>query len=289
MKDAIKLLMMLGANAALPLQALAHPHNDGSGASHSHAVHENGVGADPDHDGNPATDTGGISLSGDAAEAEEDPPYEVITFEPPPGDHGDKIRNAYWETHGVKFGEGLTRQICRGQRHFQYDTMCTYEAAPSGAFAAGYMNYLNRPLEIEFKNPACVVTLAIYPTGAKEGEPFELLIDAWDRFDEKLPQVIVPFDWTKDTVRWRHMAGVYYLGRHASKISIGMRSLDPKEKKEVLRFLIDDFAYVGTGCEAALDDLKARAGDATVEVEDIKAPFDPAPGETPAQGEPLPR
>lgn len=242
--------------------AIAHPHYNGTEENHDHDsgwVHENGIGADPDRDTNPATDTGGISLRGGAAEAGDDPPYAVVTFEPPPGKHGQKIGDTYKKDYGITFGPGLTLQICQGQRRFQYDTMCTYEAAPSGAFAAGYYDFLNRPLTVEFNRPACVVTFAIYPTGGKEGEEFELTIKAVSETGKTLPNVVIPFQWTNETVRWRHMAGAYYLGDHARKISISMKSKDPKESKEILRYLIDDFAYIETGCEEALGILMDRA------------------------------
>ena len=244
--------------AALTASAWSHPgHGDPQG-SHNHEdnqVHENGIGPDPDHDTNPATQTGSISLVGDAAQAADDPPYAVVTFEAPPGDHGDEIGDTYQQEFGVTFADGLTRQICDGQRHFQYDSMCTYEAAPSGTYAAGYLDYLNAPLEIEFATPICVVAMAIYPTGGKEGEPFELTINGWTQAGAKLAPAKINFEWTKDTVRWRHMAGAYYLGERASKVSLSMRSRDGAEARKVLRFLIDDVAFVDEGCEEALEDI----------------------------------
>ncbi len=264
--------MLMNRNIACPAfgaalfaiaSASAHPHDDGSASAHDHGdhqVHENGIGADPDRDTNPATETGSISLVGDAAKASDDPPYAVITFETPPGAHGDDIGAAYHEAFGVTFADGLTRQICEGQRHFQYDSMCTYEAAPSGKFAAGYLDYLNAPLEITFAAPVCVVAMAIYPTGGKEGEPFELTINGWTDAGVKLAPAKVDFEWTKDTVRWRHMAGAYYLGERASKVSLSMRSKDGAEAKKVLRFLIDDVAFVDDGCEEALKDIIGPPG-----------------------------
>ncbi len=240
--------------------AAAHPHEGSDAAAHAHPpdlVHENGVGPDPDGDGNPATDTGGLSLSGAAAALAENAPYDVIDFEAPPGRHGDTLSTQYKDDHGVSFGPGLRRQICEGQRRFAYDTLCTYEAAPSGAYAAAYVSELNAPFEIKFDRPICVVAMAIYPTGGKEGEPFKLTIDAWDKNDKSLPSVTVEFEWTRDTVRWRHMAGAYYLNTGASKIALRMESLDPKEKRDILRFLIDDLAVIETGCEAALEELSS--------------------------------
>ena len=216
-------------------------------------VHENGIGPDPDRDTNPATITGVIKRVGDAAEAANDAPYRVVTFEAPPGSHGDVIRKAYEKDFGVKFGRGLTRQICEGQRRFYYDSICTYEAAPSGKYAAGYVNYLNAPLLIEFDRPVCVVTMAIYPTGGAEREPFTVTINGWDAQGAPLPAAQAEFEWTQNTVRWRHMAGAYYIGARASKITVGMKSGTASEAGDVLRFLIDDVAFVQDGCEEVLD------------------------------------
>lgn len=261
-----KRCLLAGAlSVCLASPAIAHPHNGDADNGHDHGddwVHENGIGPDPDNDTNPATDTGAISVVGDAAEAANDPPYAVITFEPPPGDHGDALTDLYQEEFGVSFGDGLSRQICDGRR--RYDSMCSYFAAPSGKFSAGYLNYLNSPLVIEFERPVCVITMAIYPTGGKEGEPFEFTIKGWTANDESLPTVQAEFEWTKDTVRWRHMAGAYYLAKPATKIAISMKSKDASQAKHTLRYLIDDLAFVETGCEAVLDEIAGKDG-ATIE------------------------
>lgn len=215
-------------------------------------IHENGIGPDPDRDTNPATITGVIARIGDPKIAADDAPYRVITFEAPPGAHNDVIRNGYAKEFGVRFGDGVTRQICEGQRRFYYDSMCTYEAAPSGRFAAGYMNYLNAPMVIEFDAPVCIVTMAIYPTGGDEAEPFTVTIKGWDESGAPLPQADAEFEWTKNTVRWRHMAGAYYIGGRAKTITVGMKSGKASEAGDVLRFLIDDLAFVQDGCDAAL-------------------------------------
>lgn len=270
-KITISLASVLAALAALCIAgAAAHPHNDGSGAGHDHNsdwVHENGIGPDPDNDTNPATVTGAISIVGDAALAADDPPYAVVTFEPPPGGHGDIIRDAYKDDPGVSFGPGVTRQICKGQDFFKFDSKCTYAAAPSGKYAAVYYSYLNEPLEIYFERPVCVVTMAIYPTGGKEGEPFEFTIEGWTETEEKLPSAVAEFEWTKNTVRWRHMAGAYFLEEPATKIAISMKSKDAAESKKILRYLIDDLAFVETDCEAALAEIALAAGD-TLEDDD---------------------
>ena len=218
-------------------------------------VHENGIGPDPDHDTNPATVTGVIKRVGEPGAPEQNAPYRVINFEAPPGKHGDVIREAYAKEFGVHFGRGVSRQICEGQRRFYYDSMCTYEAAPSGDYAAGYLNHLNAPMLIEFDQPVCVATMAIYPTGGREGEPFTVTIRGWDETGAPLPIAEAEFEWKKYTVRWRHMAGAYYLGARAKKIAVSMRSGSPSERGDVLRFLIDDLAFVQEGCEEVLADF----------------------------------
>lgn len=233
-------------------------------------VHENGIGADPDRDTNPATITGVISRVGDAAEAANDAPYRVITFEAPPGEHGDIIREAYAKDFGVRFGRGVTRQICEGQRRFYYDTMCTYEAAPSGEYAAAYVNHLNAPLVITFDEPVCVVAMAIYPTGGREGEPFTVTIDGWDEDGVPLPRANASFEWTKYTARWRHMAGAYYIGGRAKTVEISMKSHGERDKRDTLRYLIDDLAFVQEGCAEILADFTEEDVQASLDVlEDI--------------------
>ena len=238
-------------------------HDTTANESHTHEpgqVHENGIGPDPDRDTNPATDTRVIPFIADAAEAAQDPPHRVITFEPPPGEHGEAIRTDFYKDYGVKFGRGLRWQICSGKRLFYYDTMCTYEAPTSGEFAAGYLSHINNPLTIEFDTPVCVVTMSIYPTGGKEGEPFEFKIEGWTEAGAKLSEATAEFEWTNNTVRWRNMAGAYFVDQRAKKITVSMRSKDTAEAGKTLRYLIDDFAFVDTGCEAALDDIEARTG-----------------------------
>lgn len=241
-------------------------------AQDSGYVHENGIGPDPDHDTNPATITRVIKRVGDPDKAASDAPYRVITFEAPPGKHGDVIRKAYEKDYGVRFGRGLTRQICEGQRRFYYDSLCTYEAAPSGDYAAGYVNYLNAPLSIEFDRPVCVVTTAIYPTGGQQQEPFTVTIKGWDEAGVELPSAKAEFEWTKYTVRWRHMAGAYYLGGRAKKITVGMKSGKASEAGDVLRFLIDDLAFVQDGCDEVLADFEE-----TQDAVSADAPTDDAP------------
>ena len=232
----------------------------GQAATINAQVHENGIGPDPDNDSNPATITGVIARINDADAAAADAPYRVINFEPPPGKHGEIIREDYARKFGVHFGRGVTRQICEGQRRFYYDSMCTYEAAPSGIFAAGYLNYLNAPLIIEFDKPVCVVTTAIYPTGGRQREPFTVTIKGWDEHGVPLPVAKAEFEWTRYTVRWRHMAGAYYIGSRAKKIAISMNSGSASQAGDVLRYLFDDLAFVQDGCDEVLSELAETNG-----------------------------
>lgn len=264
--------------------ASAHPHN--AGDHHPRHVHENGIGADPDRDTNPATVTGGFYAERPKSD---NPPYEAISFEAPPGRHGDIIEKAFSDasaskTFSVSFSPSVQRQICDGVQRFRYDTLCTYDAAPTGRYAVGYEDILNTPLTMEFDSPVCVVSMAIYPTGGKEGENFTIKIEGWDDNDKKLETVKVPFEWTKQTVRWRYIAGAYYLDERASKIKVSMTSarrikledgedyiepdpadyLSPEERNKPkpatrqkrVRYLIDDLALVDYGCEAALKQIR---------------------------------
>lgn len=241
--------LQLISPAAVALFAAVTAH-----ASEPGYVHENGIGPDPDRDTNPATITRPIQKQ-ERADGDLDGPYRVIDFEIPPGRHGEIIREDYAKTFGVHFGGGVTRQVCEGQRRFYYDSICTYEAAPSGQYAAGYYDYLNKPLTIEFDRPVCVATLAIYPTGAAQKEPFKVIINGWDEMGLPLPEAEAEFEWNKNTVRWRNMAGAYYINGRAKKIEVTMKSGKDPKGKDILRFLIDDLAFVEEGCEEVLADF----------------------------------
>jgi len=222
-------------------EAHPHPYNDPEEIPTS----GNGIGPDPDGDTNPATNTHAISKIGDAAEAAFDPPYRVVTFEAPPGSHDDKIRKQYDDNFGVSFSRGLSRQICEGQRYFQYNSQCTYLRAPSGQYAAVYEDEYKRPLRIRFAEPVCVAAMAIYPTGGKEGEEFEVTLQGYDADENKLDPATLKFSWTKDT-------GAYFLQERANRVDVSMKSLDNKEKGKPVRFLIDDVAYVEESCSEAI-------------------------------------
>lgn len=246
----IVVLLIAGDALAQPAPSEGHGLDSTSPNYHDDApiTHGNGVGPDPDGDTNPATNTRAISKIGDAAEAAFDPPYQVVTFEAPPGRHNDVIRKDYQKDFGVTFSRGLNRQICEGQRYFQYNSQCTYLRAPSGQYAAVYQDDYSRPLRIRFAQPVCVAAMAIYPTGGKEGETFEVTLQGYDANDQKLDAAKVKFKWTKDTFRWRHMAGAYFINQKAQRVDVSMRSLDPRERGKIVRFLLDDVAFIESAC-----------------------------------------
>ena len=258
MKQFLRLTTVAAGMAAV---ALAHPHDGVSDHDHSNGgVHENGIGPDPDGDTNPATDTTVVPFVGEILVGADGTTFPVLHFEPPPGTHGEPIVEDYHKDFGVKFGPGLSWQICEGQRHFQYNSMCTYEAPTSGDFAAGYVNRLNRPLVIEFDEPICFVSMSIYPTGAKKDEPFLFSIEGRDSADQVIDSASLEFEWNKDTVRFNNIAGAYFTQQSPNKIAISMRSLDPGEAKTTLRYLIDDLSFLGGSCDAAVSEVEERTG-----------------------------
>lgn len=221
------------------------------------AYEPNGYGADPDGDSNPAVNTQLIVRIGDAAEAQLDPPFKIVTFEAPPGSHGDSIRMQYADNYGVWFSKGLTRQVCEGQRYFRYDSQCTYRRAPSGKFAALYDDQWGRPLRVRYNEPVCAAAFALYPTGGEEGERFKVTLQPYASDDTALEPVDYYFDWTEDTFRWRLMAGAYFLDQKADRIDVNIESRTHKEK--IVRFLVDDVAYVTDNCTQSLVDVAADA------------------------------
>lgn len=227
----------------------------------------NGEGPDPDGDSNPAINSGLHARIGADAEARLDPPFKIATFED--GKHGAKIEEAKADSRTVKFSGGLTRQICKGVRHFRWDSQCTYLAAPSGDMAAGYRDNWGRPLKITFENPVCVAALAAYPTGGQEGERYELRLQPYDAAGEKLKEGVYAFEWTNDTFRWRLMALMSFRDPttlaevDAARVDVKIVSLTNPKKK--VRFLIDDVAFIeegaeGSVCQKAREDMQAEFG-----------------------------
>lgn len=244
--------IVAGAGAAAMLAtggAAAHPEDHESG---------NGAGYDADGDTNPAVNTKLIARIGDAAEAALDPPFKIITFEAGAGHHGDVIRAEKIDNRTVRFSPGLKRQLCTGQHYFDYDTECTYMAAPSGKFAAVYRDEFHRPLEIEFEQPVCAAAIAIYPTGGGEGETFKVVLAPFDEYGGALEKVEYEFNWTRDTFRWRLMAGAFFLEAKAKRLAVNVES--KKDKSKNVRFLIDDVAFIEDGCGLAIDDINAEGG-----------------------------
>jgi hypothetical protein len=219
--------------------------------------HENGYGSDPDGDTNPATRTRAIANVG-ATDIKLDPRFTVMTFEPPPGAHNGRIGNQYAETYGVGFSKGLKWQICDGQRYYQYDSLCTYIRPPSGAFAAYYRDDWKRPLTVTFGKPVCAVMMSVYATGGKEGEKFKVTLNAKKANGDSAGEANVTFAWTQDTFRWRVMAGGFFLKEDASSVDVTVARVE--NAGDVLQFLIDDLAFVESGCQAVLDEIKDVAG-----------------------------
>ena len=182
-----------------------------------------------------------------------------MTFETAAEGHGDKIESDYEAEFGVTFSEGLSRQICEGQRYFQYNSYCTYLRAPSGSYAAYYRDDYNRPLRIAFDQPVCIAALAAYPTGGEEGERYKLTLQGYDSYGDALAPAEIEFAWTDYTFRWRNMAGAYFTDRRAAYVDVSMESLD--NKKKVVRFLVDDVAFVEDNCASAAASFSRGADD----------------------------
>lgn len=219
--------------------------------------HENGNGPDPDGDSNPATKTRAIANFG-ATDIKLDPRFTTITFEPPPGAHRRHIRDQYAPKYGVSFGKGLEWQICDDQRYYQYDSLCTYIRPPSGVFAAYYRDDWKQPLEVKFAKPVCAAMMSVYPTGGKEGEKFKVTLKARKANGDSAGEANVTFAWTQDTFRWRVMAGGFFLNEDASSIDVMVRRVE--NAGDIVQFLIDDLAYVETGCDKVIKDIREVAG-----------------------------
>lgn len=195
----------------------------------------NGVGADPDGDGNPATDVFGFYRESADTSDQFDRPFKVVTFDPPPGRHNDILTAQYADGPGVRFSEGLKLQICEGQRYMQYDSRCTYEAPASGKYAAVYTAAPRRPLRVSFDKPVCAASLAMYPVGGVEGERFEikmtLLRDAGeDARPVAVGSTTINFTWTRNTFRWRNKVMAFLEDQSADHIDLEMRSLKREDE-----------------------------------------------------------
>lgn len=70
---------------------------------------ENGYGADPDGDTNPATMTRAVANIG-ATDVRLDPRFTIVTFEPPPGAHNKPIKDFLAPRYGVGF-----QKACAGR------------------------------------------------------------------------------------------------------------------------------------------------------------------------------
>ncbi len=239
-----------GALAALSLQIAA-------AAPALSQTHENGYGPDPDGDTNPATRTRAIANIG-ATDVNLDPRFTIMTFEPPPGANNRAIKDQYANHNGVSFSDGLRWQICDDQRYYKYDSLCTYIRPPSGLYAAYYRDDWKQPLTVTFKKPVCAVMMSVYPTGGKEGEIFKVKLKAKNAGGKSAGEANVTFAWTQDTFRWRVMAGGFFLKEPAASVEVTVARKEGAG--DVLQFLIDDLAYVESGCEAVLEEIKDVAG-----------------------------
>jgi hypothetical protein len=229
------------------------------GLAPAHAAQNNGYGPDPDGDGNPATRTWAMARIG-ADDSKLDPRFRIINFEPPPGAHGDRIADQYRPSFGVGFSKGLKRQICNDQRYFQYDTLCTYLAPPSGSYAAYYRSDVKNPLVVSYDRPVCAAALSVFPIGGKEGEKFEVLLQPYNAAGDKLEAAKVSFAWTMNTFRWRAMVGGFFLKEPAPRVEVSVRSLDPEQKTDVIHFLMDDVASIEKDCAGVLAEIRKAAG-----------------------------
>ncbi|NWG91867.1 MAG: hypothetical protein HXY21_05095 [Parvularculaceae bacterium] len=218
---------------------------------------ENGYGPDPDGDTNPATKTRAVANIG-ATDVKLDPRFTVMTFEPPPGAHRRAIRNQYQSTYGVSFSKGLEWQICDGERHFAYDSLCTYIRPPSGSFAGYYRDDWREPLKVAFKEPVCAIMMSIYPPGGREGEIFRATLRAKKADGSPAGKATVKFAWTQDAFRWRVMVGGFFLKDSASSVEVMVRRVE--NGGDVVQFLVDDLAYVKTGCADVLEKIRKVAG-----------------------------
>ncbi len=223
----------------------------------------NGVGADPDGDGNPATDVFGFYREAADTSDQFDRPFKVVTFDPPPGRHNDVLTAQYADGPGVRFSEGLKLQICEGQRYMQYDSRCTYEAPASGKYAAVYTAAPRRPLRISFDKPVCAASLAMYPIGGTEGERFRvnmtLLRDTGEESPPaKVGSTTVDFTWTRNTFRWRNKVMAFLENASADHIELEMRSLKQQDADADARAKFAEFVAAG-GEPPRLSEAEIRA------------------------------
>ena len=231
----------------------------------------NGYGRDLDGDGNPATDAIGYYRITPIGEAELDPPFRLLTFEPPRTAHNRPVTTQYKKPYGVSFSPGLFAQLCDGQRYFQYDTSCTYLAPPSGKYAAVYHDDRRRPLQITFDRPICAASLGVIPTGGREGEVFVIALDFYKEGPggyERIARSRIDVTWTENTFRWRNMIDAFFVDRAADRIDVTIRSRS--RLSENFDFLIDDLAFIvddglntGDACRATLGEVAVASGDVT--------------------------
>ncbi|MEM6536204.1 MAG: hypothetical protein AAF668_00590 [Pseudomonadota bacterium] len=250
----------------------------------------NGIGSDPDGDGNPATNVFSVSNIRGPFAPSFDAPFDIITFDPPPAAANQLISTQYKSSKGVTFSDGLYLQVCDGARHGKYDSRCVYEAPPSGKFAAIHSSAVSNALEIKFDDPICAASIAVYPVGGSEGEEFSVSLtllneDSVNGTLEKIENSRIGISWTNDTVRWRSNVFAFSEKASADAIRIELRShrylyvprstdaeiasrayqsterLRNERGKRIVRrvdFLIDDIAFL------AVDDGSDKSACATL-------------------------
>lgn len=208
--------------------ATAEPTRNGVGGPHD------GRSTDYDGDGNPSTNVHGFDQELDPAF---DPPWLVLGFEKKNG-HGDAIKKATVNGHKLSFSDGLSRQICDGPRYFRYDSKCPYLKPPSGEFAAYYRNDLAKPLNVDFEKPVCAVSMAIYPSGGREGEEFEAIIEAYrdgELVTERRVAKAVDLTWSVDVIQPETSAGRFEEVGGFDRVAVRVRSTGAPRDEKPLR------------------------------------------------------
>ena len=207
----------------------------------------NGVGVDLDGDTNPVTDVYGFFLGGEQSDGALDPSFTVLDFEAPAREHGTTVRRIEHAdgAGAASFSKGLSLQICEGPRHFEYNSMCTYLKPPSGDFAGFYRDEYKRPLRVRFDEPVCALSMAIYPTGGREGERFRAKMTFYRKSgdtEKSMGSKIIDFTWTENTFRWRSNIVALLEKRAAHRVDVQLYSRDDKSSN--VGMLIDDLAFI---------------------------------------------
>ena len=85
---------------------------------------------------------------------------------------GVRLSNQYRDAAGIRFGAGTSVHLCNASSEFG---VCTYPRAASGRHTALFDGISNRGrLIMNFDRPVKMISMQINPTGAKDGEKFNL-------------------------------------------------------------------------------------------------------------------